>query len=153
MAFLSKFREIIFPIPETWVHDGWISLIISFCASIAATNEPFIQYRQHPDQQPGSLDSGLREQIALAKGTGRLQYGQIQRQYEAAYKRLAPHVKTEQQERALQCLCYKIQHLSVRAQMPETKTARLPIILRELAMMRYTLYSRGSMSAVKDFMM
>jgi glycosyltransferase involved in cell wall biosynthesis len=153
MAFRSKFREVILPIPETWVHDGWISLIISFFASIVAINEPLIQYRQHPDQQLGPSDSGLREQIAQARGTGRLQYEQMRQQYEAVYNRLAPHVKTDPHDGDIRCLCGKIRHLSVRAQMPGKRIDRVPVILRELASWRYMLYSRGLMSAVKDFMM
>jgi hypothetical protein len=44
-------------------------------------------------------------------------------------------------------------HLSSRARMPERKIKRVPVVLKELVTMRYTLYSRGLMSAAKDLLL
>lgn len=52
MAFRSKFLPIILPIPETWIHDQWISLVL--CAiGPSARIRPTVQYRQHPAQSIG----------------------------------------------------------------------------------------------------
>ncbi|MEW6063664.1 MAG: hypothetical protein AB1538_00390 [Bacillota bacterium] len=47
MAFRAEFKELILPIPASWVHDGWIALIIAFLADLAIIHEPLIKYRQH----------------------------------------------------------------------------------------------------------
>jgi glycosyltransferase involved in cell wall biosynthesis len=155
MAFRSAFREVVLPIPDIWVHDGWVALIISFFSNIAALSEPLIRYRKHPNQQFGPLveKMAFSQQLSTAKTFQRWQYERQLRQYEAAYDRLIPHAKTERQKRALQCINGKIVHLSARARMPERKIKRVPVILKELATMRYTRYSRGLMSAAKDLLL
>ena len=155
MAFRSAFRDVVLPIPDIWVHDGWVALIISFFSNIAALSEPLIRYRKHPNQQFGPLVEKMAfpQQLATAKTFQRWQYELQLRQYEAAYDRLIPYAKTERQKRALQCINSKIVHLSARARMPKRKIKRVPVVLKELATMRYTRYSRGLMSAAKDLLL
>ena len=64
MAFRSRFKELILPIPDEFdlrfddgrilIHDGWLSLLISATAGVAVIDEPLIMYRQHPKQQVGA---------------------------------------------------------------------------------------------------
>ncbi len=54
MAFRAKYRDLILPIPEHWVHDAWISLLIAAVARCASSAEPLIAYRQHGRQQIGA---------------------------------------------------------------------------------------------------
>ena len=34
MAFRSEFKKLFFPIPDIWVHDGWIALLIAFVSDL-----------------------------------------------------------------------------------------------------------------------
>ena len=62
MAFRSKFLPIILPIPETWIHDQWISLVL--CAiGPSARIRPTVQYRQHSAQSIGLGRLNLKARI------------------------------------------------------------------------------------------
>ena len=151
MAFRSEFREMILPIPEIWIHDGWIALVVSFFAKLAALDEPLIRYRRHANQQVG-LPSGFLEKIASGGKAQRsvleLQVGQ----FEAVYDRLAAYVDTEQKDVSIRSIRRKISHMATRARRPGSRILRVPVVLRELGAMRYTLYSSGLKSAVWDLL-
>ena len=150
MAFRASLREVALPIPEIWIHDGWIALIASLFTDLVAVKEPLIDYRKHPDQNVGFLEGGFVPDLARAKAAGFSQYLFRVQQYEVAYERLLPHAKTEKQKQILSCIAAKIRHLSARARMPQSKMARVPAVAREFIAMRYTLYSRGLISALRD---
>lgn len=51
MAFRSKIRDWVLPIPEQWIHDAWISILASALGARGTfIEEPLIQYRQHSMQ-------------------------------------------------------------------------------------------------------
>ncbi len=152
MAFRSSLREMVLPLPDIWIHDGWIALIASFFSDIVALNQPLIRYRKHPDQKTGFL-YGLVPELARAGVTSHSHYYRQVQQYESAYERLLGHVKTEKQKKMMKWITAKIRHSSVRAHMPVHKVARIPFVLQEFATMRYTLYSRGLLSAWRDLLL
>lgn len=67
-------RSNIFPIPESWVHDGWIAWIVALTSRVAAVSDPLIRYRVHPNQQIGLGPLSLAGQIRHARERGRQQY-------------------------------------------------------------------------------
>ncbi len=150
MAFRAELRPMVFPIPDPWVHDGWIALIVSFFAEVEAIEEPLIRYRQHPRQQVG-LPRGFLHRVAEGGEQRSILETQI-RQFEAVYARLSEHAQTVRQKRSLRKLRRKIEHFTRRAQRPENRLLRLPMVVRELASLRYTFYSRGWKSAIWDLM-
>lgn len=149
-AFRSRLVDVLLPIPSLWVHDGWIALICSFVSKVIALDERLIWYRKHSGQQIGPLDYSLRQEIALANRITRKDYARQLAQYEVARERLACVIAPSRWESVLQALNDKILHLSARACMPHTRIQRLPSIAKELATMRYMLYSAGLRSAVRD---
>jgi glycosyltransferase involved in cell wall biosynthesis len=151
MAFRSEFKKLVLPVPDIWVHDGWIALVISFFAEMVALEEVLIEYRQHSNQQIGPSDRRLFGRSGLVRMTERWQFELRARQFEEARLRLHPHAKTERQKDIMEQLCGLIAHMSARSSMPESRIDRISVILRELATRRYSVHSRGVMSAVKDF--
>ncbi len=53
IAFNSKYKNIICPIPLNWVHDYWISLVLAGIGQVYYIDKPLIKYRQHNSQQIG----------------------------------------------------------------------------------------------------
>ena len=53
MAFRSFLRDLVLPIPDIWVHDAWISLLIGSTSRLVLMPELLISYRQHDDNQIG----------------------------------------------------------------------------------------------------
>ncbi|MCG8402010.1 MAG: glycosyltransferase family 2 protein [Firmicutes bacterium] len=150
MAFKAEFRPLFMPIPGNWVHDGWIALIIAACADLAVVNWPLIQYRQHFNQQIGASKIGPVKQLALARRTSSINYGNQLSQYRTARDRLRVKTGFGPDEQAMSELNLKIAHLKARCNMPEQKLARLPAVLKELITFRYHRYASGWKSAAKD---
>jgi len=54
IAFRKEYVSAILPIGDGWVHDGWITYIISALSTSLAIDEDLIEYRQHRGQQIGA---------------------------------------------------------------------------------------------------
>ena len=63
LAFRSQFRPQLLPIPEDWVHDGWIALLLASTARLGLIAEPLLLYRQHATNQLGALRKGIAEKL------------------------------------------------------------------------------------------
>jgi len=61
------------PVPNIWVHDGWIAWMLVIHSQLRLIDEPLIQYRIHPNQQVGiesvskTLPSTLLERLEIGK--------------------------------------------------------------------------------------
>lgn len=152
VAFRSRLREVVLPIPETWMHDAWIALLTSVLADIIAVPEALIQYRQHSDQQIGPSDPGWLRRAGITNIASRAQFELQVRQLDQLRQRLLQFANTERQSKLIQHISGRISHIAARSRMPERRLGRIPVILRELVTLRYSAYSRGLMSAVRDFM-
>lgn len=154
MAFRSKFKRLALPIPDriSSIHDGWIALVIATVAELCFIDEPLVKYRQHADQQIGasvpSRETGVTSwRVAVARKNP---YTDYLRPLEIVRERLATESEISPNEQSLQDLTAAITHYRARANLPNKKLQRLPIILRELAARRYHLYAKGVRSAAKD---
>jgi glycosyltransferase involved in cell wall biosynthesis len=149
MAFRACHRDLLLPIPEGWVHDAWIALVLSAIAPAAALAEPLVDYRQHPAQQIGQPRRGLWAQYRRARERGVEHYDRLAAQYEAARERLlgaAPLARPD----ALQAIATKCLHFRAKARMRSSLAARVPLVLGELVRLRYARYSSGWRSLAQD---
>jgi hypothetical protein len=150
LAFRAEDRALVLPIPDGWVHDAWIALLIAATTELEMLPEPLVKYRQHIGQQLGAPKRSLRRRWQLAQETSAKNYLQIAAQYEVARARLASLPAGRCRAEALQLLEEKVQHFRWRAGLPRGKLTRLPMILSELVAGRYHCYSNGWTSAAKD---
>jgi len=163
-AFRSKFVQEFVPIPDDvplLIHDGWLALVISFMSEVVFINKPLIQYRQHTMQQIGVNRSDRQAGITPE----RLEAGLIEsRQHwtvlDEISKRvhLVPHfVNSREIEEAigknLSFAAGRVIHLENRSKILNGEGRRIPIIMRELWTGRYSLYSNGWFSAIKDLIL
>ena len=152
MAFRRECLGRFMPIPESWVHDGWIALTLAASNErIAFIEEPLIKYRQHANNQLGARRLPLGQKWKQLRRTdAKAYFVSAQRQYNDAYERLlASGVlgKDDQQQFKL-----KLSHLSRRQSLSRHgAVARALIILSELLTGRYARYSNGWRSAARDF--
>ena len=70
MALRACHRDLILPIPGSWIHDGWSALVLSLGAPCAFVDEPLIQYRQHSAQQLGGAKTSFFVKVRIAKAQG-----------------------------------------------------------------------------------
>jgi len=160
MAFRSEFKKLFFPIPDIWVHDGWIALLIAFAADLNIVSEPLIKYRQHRMQQVGAGD----EPFTLRENVGR-KIDQLKNlkssfynfqsecaRYTLAYKHLVSSDFPDLKVNKTPLLKARFSHFCVRTNLPVSRRKRIPLILKELFKMNYHRYSNGIFSFGGDLL-
>ena len=153
MAFRSRFKELVLPIPEVWIHDAWIALLIACVARLLPISEPLIEYRQQPDQLIGARIPSFAEQLADTRSPRRRDFEIVAHRYELAYERLSQLAPSQvRNQGTLAAFEEKVEHAKSRETMPREILRRAPTILRELASLRYHRYSMGSISAIRDLL-
>lgn len=154
MAFRADLRNVVLPIPEIWIHDAWIALLIASCADVVAIDEPLIKYRQHASNQIGArrkgLDYYLRETKSLSRST---YYSDELQRYRDAFVRLSAIPQSESRADALSMFEGKLRHLETRSKLSPKKWLRLPVIIKELLLLHYFRFSYGWRVSIKDFLL
>lgn len=153
MAFKSCFNKLILPIPvrSGLIHDGWISLLIASTAEVRFISEPLIKYRLHSNQQVGATRCGLVEMVNRASKIKAKSHLMVAKNFAQAHDRLRAFAGTINED-ALSKIEEKINHSSVRGNMPDRRLRRLPYVIKELFTLRYHRYSRGLTSFAKDIL-
>jgi glycosyltransferase involved in cell wall biosynthesis len=161
MAFRSRFRELILPIPSDFslIHDAWITLLVAGVSEVLPIPQRLVQYRQHAGQQVGALErkSAARAQLSdpasvRAARHRENSYLEALAITQSMYRRLNEKSHLFDSRQILSGLEERIAHLSARANLPSRRLSRLRDVLRELLSRRYHLYSNGVYSAIKDLL-
>ena len=156
MAFRSEFTPRFSPLPEGWVHDGWIALMIAAISDIGLVPEPLILYRQHATNQIGGVRTNVIERASRAKSEARqLAATKLQNwitQYRSARDRLRNEVDKSRWVEIEPLLNAKIAHLESRLRMRQMPKRRFDLAFKELITLRYERYSAGTVSFVKDLL-
>jgi glycosyltransferase involved in cell wall biosynthesis len=151
MAFRTSFVPDIVPIPESWVHDGWIALVIALRSQVAFIDRPLVQYRQHDANLVGAPKRyGLGDLLSGAMPGPSSGLRQEAEKWRVARERAASIDQAAGGD--LRRLLAKEQHMWARARLPEPRLARVPRVVREFVVGNYHRYSAGSGSAVKDLL-
>lgn len=150
-TFRAGFLPDILPIPDGWVHDGWIALVVALSSRLAFIDRPLLCYRQHGENQIGAPSRpGLPNLIAAGSQGGTGDAAEVTR-WQAAVDRAAPLLGSRTGgARKLQLLRDKQRHVQARATLPGSRPARIPVVMREVLTGRYGRFSAGPASALKD---
>ncbi|MFO0803415.1 MAG: glycosyltransferase family 2 protein [Gemmataceae bacterium] len=151
MAFRAAFRDRILPIPEGWVHDAWIALILSATSPCAFVAEPLIEYRQHSNQQQGARMRSLLGEFQAARSLTAAECESVSDRFEEALRRLeqfddVPLVR-------LARLREKIEHHRRRARLRESGRWRLPGVLLDVLRGRYSRFDQGWKTIAQDLLL
>lgn len=154
MAFRSKFRDLVLPIPSNHVQDFWIALLIASVSQLSPIRAPLMRYRKHAAQQIGPRYTGsLRQTMDVSKTVARDYYlGEAER-----FKDVLEHlcdccVKFPFHSNALGLIQQKISHRKARGSFPKSRLLRLPSLFWEMVTFRYWRYSNGLGSVAKDLL-
>ena len=160
-AFRSGIRELSLPIlsgiPHL-IHDGWIALIAAAGSRVHFVNEPLIRYRQHAGQQ---LGLGPSPDKLVHKGSAAYarSIAMLEREVErlGIMQRLTNEHPVLSRSRPVEPIdsiiarkADPLDHYRMRKNLPRSRVARAPRVLRELVSGRYGRHSRGVLSAIKD---
>jgi glycosyltransferase involved in cell wall biosynthesis len=153
MAFRSRYRRLVLPIPSLWIHDGWIAILIAAVANMICANHPLIQYRQHAAQQ---LDAAMRTLAAHFANTraddNQEKYRAMPEQYRLVYERLKASLGAGLAPGIDHLLQQKIRHMDRRAGLARARSWRVPAIAGELALNRYARFGYGWKGALRDLL-
>ena len=153
MAFRSHVRDVILPIPPTWVHDAWIAFIVAVTGQLTPIAEPLIYYRQHSYNQIGVSSKNW---YSLARNAHKIQahiYNQNYQRFASALERIAELESLSDRDQVISQISEKMIHIMARANMPNSRLMRLPAIIRELLFLRYHRFSGGFLSCAKDLLL
>lgn len=158
LLFSGRFKEFISPIPSEWFHDEWISTLVSALAPVRYIDEPLLEYRRHGGNVFGTLVSGAVDE---KRTFVQCLTGHYTRIYVAIY--LKEVIKADQLIDRLLFACpdstvigsvrRKRAFLALRACLPRlTRRRRLPAVMREACLGRYSRYGEGWGSIVTDLL-
>ena len=164
LAMRAAFREQVLPIPDHWVHDHWISTVISLHARLIGIPEPLIEYRQHEGNQIGASVAGKRglywggmtRWLFNARGHAREKHLRRSRggveQMLVLNRYIASSSGPLREQRATSVIEGKLAHCRVRAGLSTSRFKRIPALFRELISGNYHRFSRGMYSFIEDLL-
>ncbi|MGO8669771.1 MAG: glycosyltransferase family 2 protein [Capsulimonadaceae bacterium] len=146
MALRRSLCDVALPIPEglATYHDAWIVQIAAATGRVVYLPSPLVLYRQHPGQQTWDFVYVHHARKVL----DRAHYAAHLRQLRALRGRLAAFAGT--QAGCVERIDANITHLERRSALPSGLLLRLPAVAAELASGRYSTFSSGWRSALKD---
>jgi glycosyltransferase involved in cell wall biosynthesis len=150
MAFRSKFKNLILPIPDgipTFVHDRWIGVLIAAVGRIGLIKDCLIAYRLHPRQQIGigKLPLLLRYTLAFRSSSDRAALTAMQ-------QRLADRPSWRTKPDFDSAMQVRQRHLAARLALHRNPVVRLRDVAMEYSSGRYNRYPMGLRHALKDFL-
>lgn len=155
MTIRRPVLDLALPIERPWGHDNWTASIATALFDVAIVNEPLMLYRQHASQYSGGRGGSLRDKLKRG-GAPRPQRDWIPRgsSYESLARRLAqvkPHaVDAERLKRVIESAREKAEHLTMREQLSSVAIGRVVPVVRDGLRRRYSKYSNGVASAMRD---
>lgn len=147
MIFRTELRKHFLPIPDSWVHDAWISWIAALRGGLAPFPAATIRYRIHAHQQIGLAPASLAGHLAVAQ-KNRDYFRTVAQRLKDLRLYLEQHAEDKQLARFIPDLDAKIRHTEGRASLNGSALHRISWILR--AWREYQRFSRGTIAMVSD---
>jgi glycosyltransferase involved in cell wall biosynthesis len=145
----AKMRDLLFPVPEGWMHDAWIAWMLVLYSGIAVVDEPLIAYRIHEMQHAGISPRSLTARINSARRTGRTQCVPAWHRFEQLRSHWTANPGNDF-EMHLNQIEEKIGHLRYRLDLPSNFLKRLYRVI--YAYNRYRRYANGPATMWRDLM-
>jgi glycosyltransferase involved in cell wall biosynthesis len=152
MAFRSRFRSLVLPIPSEQIHDLWITMLIASVQHLAPLRHALIRYRRHEAQQIGPGKKLTFWQKVPTRVGPDFYLSEAERLGEICERLHDRRAMFPFHPNAVHLIRQKIKHRKARAEFPRSKVLRLPTVIREVATLRYWRYSSGVGSVARDLL-
>jgi glycosyltransferase involved in cell wall biosynthesis len=155
MVFRSEYRKFVLPIPENWVHDGWIAFIIGAMAPVQMVSRSTLKYRQHDAQQIGGRKLTLRELYEKARELGPSYFRASLERFQVAQARLRTFSQHLRDPAFLGMVDRKVEHQRRRLAISECDSRRKRTVWAIAELMRggYRHYSPSLAHFMKDMIL
>lgn len=141
--------NLVLPVADGWMHDGWIAWMLALYSGIAAVSDPLIAYRIHGAQAAGVRPGMLGSRIGHAFRVGRTTCLHTAKEFERLRDFWIRNPGRDFDLRLLQ-IEEKIRHLHSRIALPDSFIKRLFRVLGEYK--RYQLFDNGAPTMCKDLL-
>jgi glycosyltransferase involved in cell wall biosynthesis len=152
MAFRASCKHIVLPIPDDWMHDYWIVLLLSSLSHGIPISEPLFRYRRHAGQVCGWRKYTYLQVMKASLTTEPQEAWKKLWKFQELMKRVTSVSRLS--ECSADCLALlrdKELHLLRRAKIrSSTGFARVAHLFREARTGRYSRYSDSWQSIVRD---
>ena len=142
-------RDHLLPFPDDIAHDTWVSFAGSLVRPVIALPQKLNRYRQHAKQLFGA-SVYYKDRINLARKVGNACFTEQARRLKSVLHRLATDSRLKGNERLMEKLMDRIEHLEIRGGIKGPVLKRIPVIFKELLRKRYHKHSGGWRSVVRD---
>lgn len=139
------------PFPEEWLHDEWLAIIAAAVGRVDVLEEALIDYRQHDSNQIGVCRESFRRKVQRAlmpRGDSQSQLAAKAEMLLAQMLRLVGKVEIEK----IGLVFDKLEHQRFRAQLPNSRLARILPIAHEALKGHYARVGRGGKGIVRDLL-
>lgn len=148
MAFRTNYLDMLLPFPECWIHDGWVALMMASLAKVKIIQQPLMLYRQHQMNMIGGKNIGVLKTLQVARRKKLKFFNMDSIRYKVAFnhiisRSLPVHIDPN-------IILGKIKHFQFRGELPENRLFRIIPVINEFALWRYSRFSRGYRSALRD---
>jgi hypothetical protein len=153
-AFRAGLRDLLLPIPSTWVHDGWVALLAAAVGDVRLIPEPLTRYRTHAGQQIGSSRLSLARQFRTARKMDAAYFATQVACFTAAAERLAQFRDRVKDPEVIDLLRAKAAFARTQQRMREgSRLGRVLPALRLLVAGDYTRLGRGWKAFAADLLL
>lgn len=153
-AFRADLRPLLLPVPDCWVHDGWIGLIAAAVSDGRLVRDPVILYRQHGTQQIGMGKLTLARQYQSARRMNRAYFEKLTTCFDVVAERVSAISDRLCDSTLLRAVEEKVRHTRLRADMRGMwRVRRIGLAVRELLAGRYHRFGQGVKAFGLDVLM
>jgi glycosyltransferase involved in cell wall biosynthesis len=155
MMFRADYRPFVLPIPDIWVHDGWIAFIIGALAPVGMVERSTMKYRQHAAQQIGGKRLNWKEFYERAREVGPSEFRLACERFLLARQRLQDFASRVRDPRFFPMVDRKVEHQKRRLAISESPSRWQRVIwtLSELVQGGYCHYSPSCAYFLKDMIL
>jgi glycosyltransferase involved in cell wall biosynthesis len=156
MAFRKKWRILLEPFPEVWIHDEWITFVTDLVSHVKFVSQKLIKYRKHESQQIGVKIRGksffVRWRLSIfPEGHRRRSKRRIERM-EMILDRILGFRNYFRDPNVYDELVDGLEHWKARYNLPQNRWERWKTIRKEIKLGRYHKYSGSNRMAIKDLL-
>lgn len=147
LMFRAALRDLLLPVPKSWMHDGWIAWMLALYSGIAAVEAALMAYRVRGSQHAGLSPRSPGRRTEQARRMARTRCLTTERQFEDLRAHWIEHPGRDF-EFHLRQFDGKLAHLRYRMNLPQNPLQRIGRVAA--ATQDYLLYTRGLSTMLKD---
>ncbi|MCG5053897.1 MAG: glycosyltransferase family 2 protein [Myxococcales bacterium] len=148
MAVRAGFLPKAVPVPQTWIHDGWMAMAAAVEDAVEVVPECLVRYRLHGGNVVGVKALTFLEKVKHAWTLDNSLLLEHSSQMDCVLSRFSGRLSKHR----LNSLSEKVRHYRARGTLPDSRRKRLPIIAEELRSGRYRRFSFNYLAALRDLL-